>query len=328
MPAKEERDGDLLRRGTRATVCRLDAPTPGVPGAHSAGVVGHTPGMRLVVALGGNALLRRGEPMTVENQRTNVQVAAEALAPVAMEHELVITHGNGPQVGLLALQGAAYHPDEAFPLDVLGAETEGLIGYLIEQELGNLLPFEKPLATLLTMVEVDPSDPAFANPTKFVGPVYEKQDADALAVAKGWHFKLDGEVWRRVVPSPRAEADLRAAAGPVAARAGCRRHRRWRWRHPDDVPAGDPHAGRGRGGRRQGPRQRLDGAADRRRRVRRRDRRRCRVRRLGHRPPARASPGSVPDQLAQMDFRRRVDGPEGRRRVRLRPDDQASGPDR
>jgi carbamate kinase len=158
--------------------------------------------MRVVVALGGNALLRRGEPMTVETQRANVKVAAEALAPLAMEHELVITHGNGPQVGLLALQGAAYHPDEAFPLDVLGAETEGLIGYLIEQELGNLLPFEKPLATLLTMVEVDPSDPAFSDPTKFVGPVYEKQDADALAVAKGWQFKQDGQVWRRVVPSP------------------------------------------------------------------------------------------------------------------------------
>jgi carbamate kinase len=158
--------------------------------------------MRLVVALGGNALLRRGEPMTVENQRANVRVAAEALAPVAMEHELVVTHGNGPQVGLLALQGAAYHPDEAFPLDVLGAETEGLIGYLIEQELGNLLPFEKPLATLLTMVEVDAADPAFSNPTKFVGPVYEKQDADALAASKGWVFKQDGQSWRRVVPSP------------------------------------------------------------------------------------------------------------------------------
>ncbi|HEX5018391.1 MAG TPA: carbamate kinase [Actinomycetes bacterium] len=158
--------------------------------------------MRLVVALGGNALLRRGEPMTVETQRANVKVAAEALAPLAMEHELVVTHGNGPQVGLLALQGAAYHPDEAFPLDVLGAETEGLIGYLIEQELGNLLPFEKPLATLLTMVEVSASDPAFSNPTKFVGPVYEKQDADALAVAKGWVFKQDGQMWRRVVPSP------------------------------------------------------------------------------------------------------------------------------
>ena len=112
--------------------------------------------MRIVVALGGNALLRRGEPMTTANQRANARLAAEALAPIALEHELVITHGNGPQVGLLALQGAAYHPDDAFPLDVLGAQTEGLIGYLIEQELGNLLPFDKPLGTLLTMVEVDP----------------------------------------------------------------------------------------------------------------------------------------------------------------------------
>jgi len=158
--------------------------------------------MRIVVALGGNALLRRGQPMTAANQRANVRVAAEALAPVALAHELVITHGNGPQVGLLALQGAAYHPDDAFPLDVLGAETEGLIGYLIEQELGNLLPFDKPLATLLTMVEVDPEDPAFADPTKFVGPVYEKSAADELAAAKGWVVKPDGDAWRRVVPSP------------------------------------------------------------------------------------------------------------------------------
>ena len=158
--------------------------------------------MRIVVALGGNALLRRGQPMTASNQRANVRIAAEALAPVALEHELVITHGNGPQVGLLALQGAAYHADDAFPLDVLGAETEGLIGYLIEQELGNLLPFDKPLATLLTMVEVDPEDPAFADPTKFVGPVYEKAAAEELAATKGWVVKPDGDAWRRVVPSP------------------------------------------------------------------------------------------------------------------------------
>lgn len=158
--------------------------------------------MRIVVALGGNALLRRGQPMTAANQRTNIRVAAKALAPVALAHELVITHGNGPQVGLLALQGAAYHPDDAFPLDVLGAETEGLIGYLIEQELGNLLPFDKPLATLLTMVEVDPNDPAFADPTKFVGPVYNKSDAEELAGKKGWVVKQDGDLWRRVVPSP------------------------------------------------------------------------------------------------------------------------------
>ncbi len=158
--------------------------------------------MRIVVALGGNALLRRGQPMTAENQRANVRVAAETLAPVAAEHELVISHGNGPQVGLLALQGAAYDAVETYPLDVLGAQTEGMIGYLIEQELGNLLPFEKPLATLLTMVEVDPDDPAFADPNKFIGPVYERAEAEALAAEKGWAIKLDGDKWRRVVASP------------------------------------------------------------------------------------------------------------------------------
>jgi len=158
--------------------------------------------MRVVVALGGNALLKRGEPMTAEAQRANVRVAARALAPVAEQHELVITHGNGPQVGLLALQGASYEPDHVYPLDVLGAETEGMIGYMIEQELGNLLRFEVPIATLLTMVEVDPDDPGFSNPTKFVGPVYDKADADRLAAEKHWTFKQDGEKWRRVVPSP------------------------------------------------------------------------------------------------------------------------------
>jgi carbamate kinase len=159
--------------------------------------------MRVVVALGGNALLKRGEAMTADAQRRNVRVAAEALAPVAKEHQLVISHGNGPQVGLLALQGAAYKPEEAYPLDVLGAETEGMIGYMIEQELGNLLPFEVPFATLLTMVEVDGDDPAFKDPTKFVGPVYDKGDADRLKAEKGWVFKQDGAKWRRVVPSPR-----------------------------------------------------------------------------------------------------------------------------
>jgi carbamate kinase len=158
--------------------------------------------MRIVVALGGNALLKRGEPMTADAQRRNVKVAAEALAPVAGEHQLVISHGNGPQVGLLALQGAAYKPDEAYPLDVLGAETEGMIGYMIEQELGNLLPFEVPFATLLTMIEVDPDDPGFDNPTKFVGPVYDQATADRIAKEKSWVFKKDGDKWRRVVPSP------------------------------------------------------------------------------------------------------------------------------
>ena len=158
--------------------------------------------MRVLIALGGNALLRRGEPMTAEAQRRNVRIAAAAIAPIAEGNELVITHGNGPQVGLLALQDAAYEPEEDFPLDVLGAETEGMIGYMIEQELGNLLPFEVPFATLLSMVEVDPKDPAFQNPTKFVGPVYEKVEADRIAAQKGWVFKPDGPKWRRVVPSP------------------------------------------------------------------------------------------------------------------------------
>lgn len=158
--------------------------------------------MRIVVALGGNALLKRGEPMTADVQRANVKTAALALAPVAQAHQLVLSHGNGPQVGLLALQSAAYKEVEAYPLDVLGAQTEGMIGYMIEQELGNLLPFDVPFATLLTMVEVDPNDPAFENPTKFVGPVYEKDEADKLAAEKEWIFKLDGNKWRRVVPSP------------------------------------------------------------------------------------------------------------------------------
>jgi carbamate kinase len=158
--------------------------------------------MRIAVALGGNALQRRGEPMTVERQRANVATACRSLAPVAMEHELVVSHGNGPQVGLLALQASAYDTKTAYPFDVLGAQTEGMIGYMIEQELGNLLPVEKPLATILTMTEVDPLDPAFANPTKFVGPVYDEGEARELATAQGWTFKPDGSMWRRVVPSP------------------------------------------------------------------------------------------------------------------------------
>jgi carbamate kinase len=158
--------------------------------------------MRIVVALGGNALLKRGEPMNAQVQRANVRIAAQALAPIAKSHQLVISHGNGPQVGLLALQGAAYEAVEAYPLDVLGAETEGMIGYMIEQELGNLLPFDVPFATLLTMVEVSADDPGFKNPTKFVGPVYEKPEADRIAAEKGWIFKADGAKWRRVVPSP------------------------------------------------------------------------------------------------------------------------------
>ncbi|POB00700.1 carbamate kinase [Chromobacterium sinusclupearum] len=165
--------------------------------------------MRVVVALGGNALQRRGEAMTADNQRANVKVAAEQLAAVTrLGHNLVMCHGNGPQVGLLGLQNDAYarHVDDTvtpYPLDVLGAQTEGMIGYMVEQELGNVLPFEVPIATILTQTEVDANDPAFKNPTKFVGPVYSKEEADKLAAEKGWSVKADGQYYRRVVPSPK-----------------------------------------------------------------------------------------------------------------------------
>jgi carbamate kinase len=158
--------------------------------------------MRVVVALGGNALLRRGEPMTTDNQRANVRIACERLAPIAERHELVISHGNGPQIGLLALEEAAYEEVPDAPLDVLGAETQGMIGYLIEQELGNRLPFEKPIASLLTMIEVDPADAAFQDPSKPIGPLYTAVEADKLRADRGWVFKPDGDRLRRVVPSP------------------------------------------------------------------------------------------------------------------------------
>jgi carbamate kinase len=158
--------------------------------------------MRIVIALGGNALLRRSDPMTTEVQRKNIRIAAQAIAPLAAEHSIVVVHGNGPQVGLLSLQAEAYHGAEPYPLDVLDAGTQGMIGYLIQEELRSLLPPEHQVATLLTMIMVDPDDPAFASPTKFVGPVYTKEAADKLAGEKGWAFRQDGASWRRVVPSP------------------------------------------------------------------------------------------------------------------------------
>jgi carbamate kinase len=158
--------------------------------------------VRVVVALGGNALLRRGQELSAENQRTNARAACKALAPVALEHELVLSHGNGPQVGLLALQGSAYTAVDTYPLDVLGAQTEGMIGYMLEQELGNVLPFERHLATLLTMIEVDPEDPAFGHPTKPIGPLYDAAEAARLEQEKGWAFMADGDSTRRAVPSP------------------------------------------------------------------------------------------------------------------------------
>lgn len=159
--------------------------------------------MRIVIALGGNALLHRGEALSAENQRTNVKIAAAALAPLALEHQLVITHGNGPQVGLLALQYSAHKEGVHYPLDILDAESEGMIGYLVEQELSNLLPAGHRCATLLTQTEVDPNDPAFQNPTKPIGPVYDRTEAQRLAVQRGWSIAPDGEFFRRVVPSPR-----------------------------------------------------------------------------------------------------------------------------
>ena len=158
--------------------------------------------MRVVVALGGNALLRRGQPMTEQNQQENVKVAAKALADIAREHMLVVTHGNGPQVGLLALESAAYKDVVPYTLDVLVAESEGMIGYLIEQALGNLLPNSQRIATLLTQIEADPHDPAFKQPSKPIGPVYTQAEAEKLAKERVWAIAPDNNAYRRVVPSP------------------------------------------------------------------------------------------------------------------------------
>ena len=158
--------------------------------------------MRILVALGGNALLRRGEPMTAQTQRANVRMAARSLAAIHPSNTLIVTHGNGPQIGLLALQADAADAGAPYPLDVLGAETDGAIGYMIEQELSNVLAEDVPLATLLTMIEVDPADPAFGDPTKFIGTGYSRDAADRLEREKGWIFRLDADKWRRVVASP------------------------------------------------------------------------------------------------------------------------------
>lgn len=158
--------------------------------------------MRIVVALGGNAILRRGEPMSIANQRASIATACGPLARIAAEHELVVSHGNGPQVGLLALQAAAYDEVSAYPFDVLGAQTEGMIGYLIEQELGNRIGNDRVIATLVTRTVVDPGDPAFEDPSKFVGPLYGAEQAAVLVEEHGWVMKADGGSLRRVVPSP------------------------------------------------------------------------------------------------------------------------------
>lgn len=159
----------------------------------------------LVVALGGNALLRRGQPSDDATQRANIKAAAKAIAELAARNRLVVTHGDGPQVGLLALQADAYDPDHPARLDVLDAETEGAIGYLLEQELSNELP-DLEVAALLTRTLVDPADPAFARPTKAIGPTYTREEAERLADQHGWTIAPDGDAFRRVVASPEPQA--------------------------------------------------------------------------------------------------------------------------
>jgi len=159
--------------------------------------------MKLVVALGGNALLRRGQKMSAENQLGNIRTAAAQLAKVAANNQLVVTHGNGPQIGLLALEATTYDMAGVYPLDVLGAQTDGMIGYLLEQELTNLLPPSRVVATLLTRVEVDPHDPAFDHPSKPIGPMYSTDEARHVAQTTHWSMGADGSGMRRLVASPK-----------------------------------------------------------------------------------------------------------------------------
>ena len=260
--------------------------------------------MRIVIALGGNALIRRSDPMTTEVQRKNIEIAAQAIAPLAAEHSIVVVHGNGPQVGLLSLQADAYRGAEPYPLDVLDAGTQGMIGYLIQQELSSLLPPECQVTTLLTMILVDPDDPAFGNPTKFVGPIYAKDDADKLAGEKGWSFRQDGESWRRVVPSPEPRTIVeiqpitwlldRGAVVICAGGGGIPTM------HPAAQPGRHP---RRRGGHRQGPRRRTARRGRGRGPVPHGHRRGRRLPRLGH-------PAGTP---ARPGFRQRTGGPSSSR---------------
>lgn len=163
--------------------------------------------MRVLIALGGNAMLKRGQALSFENQLANINRAAAQLARVAEKHDVILAHGNGPQVGLLALQAAAYTAVPAYPLDVLGAESQGMVGYLLEQALSNLLPPGRQVVSLITRVEVDAADSAFAHPTKPIGPMYTEDEAKRLAEENNWAVAADGPPekngFRRVVPSPR-----------------------------------------------------------------------------------------------------------------------------
>jgi carbamate kinase len=157
--------------------------------------------MVIVIALGGNALLSRGEPLEADIQRKNVQLFSTSIAELAKEHQIIICHGNGPQVGLLALSMEAYGKVSPYPLDVLDAESQGMIGYLIQQGVGNLV--SKPVVTILSQVAVDIGDAAFNDPSKPIGPVYLKEQAKAISAELGWTIKPDGKYFRRVVPSPK-----------------------------------------------------------------------------------------------------------------------------
>jgi carbamate kinase len=161
--------------------------------------------VRIVVALGGNALLQRGQTPDAEVQEDNVRRAVDALAPLAHDHELVVTHGNGPQVGVLALQSASDpHLTTPYPFDVLGAQTQGMIGYWLLQSMQNHLP-DRQVAAIINQTLVEAADPAFADPTKFVGEVYTREEAEQLAADRGWTVRADGTGWRRVVGSPRPQ---------------------------------------------------------------------------------------------------------------------------
>lgn len=175
--------------------------------------------MQIVIALGGNALLQRGQPPEAELQLRNIRIAAKAIAEVAKENTVIVTHGNGPQVGLLALQASAYKSIKPYPLDVLNAETEGMIGYLIEQELRNQLP-DRQVATLLTQVEVDADDMAFTHPTKPIGALYSEAEAEQIKSETGWAIALDGKAYRRVVPSPEPKRIIELATIQLLVKAG------------------------------------------------------------------------------------------------------------
>lgn len=176
--------------------------------------------MKIVIALGGNALLKRGEPLTLAAQKANIEQACQMIAKIAAQHQVILTHGNGPQVGLIALQAAALQNTEGFPFDVLGAESEGMIGYLLEQQMMNVLPHSK-IATLLTQVVVNADDPAFQTPTKFIGPIYNQVQAESIRAAHpSWQLAADGDSFRRVIASPQPQKILEISTIKLLVDAG------------------------------------------------------------------------------------------------------------